>query len=276
MHKVLSFFLAVLCLVGAGCHREPPQQVGTKPVLLVSIPPYQTLVQELAGDSFEVCTVAPPNADPHCYEPTARQIANLLGSEVWFRIGEPFEHKVLPLLKQTDVLDLRESIEVVDHDRHLWLSPKHMVAQAHNIAAALSKRYPDKRHAIELRLAALESKLDALDADVRECLQSAKSRSFLVAHSAFGYFCRDYKCEQLSLEHEGKEARTQDLEALVTQIKASRPSVAIALPQHNNKGAQMLADQLRIPVHVVDPYDADYPRTIRTLAGLIANPYQSP
>ena len=275
MHKFVWIFLATACLLATACHRKPAESTPPKPLLLVSIPPYQTLVQELAGDAFDVRTVAPPNADPHCYEPTAGQITKLLSSEVWFRIGEPFERKVLPLLKNTEILDLRDSIQTVGHDRHLWLSPKQMSLQARGIAAALSERYPAERPAIEERLSVLERKLEMLDVEVRQELTAAKSHSFLVVHSAFGYFCRDYNCEQLSLEHEGKEARPQELEELVAKIQSSRPGVAIALPQHNNKGAQTLAEELRIPVHVVDPYDADYIRTIRTLAALLKDPYQS-
>ena len=53
----------------------------------------------------------------------------------------------------------------------------------------------------------------------------------------------------------------------------NKPTLAIALPQHNNKGAQLIAEKLRIPVRYVDPYAADYFDTMRKLSELIANPY---
>lgn len=275
MHKSILFFLTCICLFVVGCKAsKAASQTPSKPLLLVSIPPYQTLVQQLAGDHFEVRTIAPPNADPHCYEPTAGQITPLLNSELWFRIGEPFERKVLPLLKKTEVLDLRDTIAVVGHDRHLWLSPKHMILQARAIATTLSKRYPSEQGSIATRLTKLEQELNTLDLEVRKRLTTANSRAFIVVHSAFGYFCKEYDCQQLSLEHEGKEARPKELEELVQRIGALRPGVAIALPQHNNKGAQTLAEELRIPVHVVDPYNAEYTDTIRNLAALLANPYE--
>jgi zinc transport system substrate-binding protein len=113
-----------------------------------------------------------------------------------------------------------------------------------------------------------------LDAEVKERLRPLTDRSFIVSHPAFAYFCRDYNCEQLSVEHEEKEPRPQEIIAFLEEVKAMHPGLAVALPQHNNKGAQAIAERLHIPVRVIDPYDASYVGTIRKLADLLVNPYQ--
>ncbi len=266
MHKL---FL-VLLLFMVGCSSQKPQNQSVKPLILVSIPPYQTLVQQLGGDAFSVQTVAPSNADPHSFEPTFSQIVPLKRGVVWFQIGECFEKKLVPLLTNTECVDISVG---AGSDRHLWLSPKQLGLQAEVIAKTLSAQYPAEREFIAARLEKLKQSLTALDTEIQTQLKDISARSFIVSHPAFGHFCNDYNCQQLSVEHEGKEPRPQEIETLLETIKQSQPELAVALPQHNNKGAQAIAERLHIPVRVIDPYDAEYAGTIRKLADLLVNPY---
>ncbi|HEY4255490.1 MAG TPA: zinc ABC transporter substrate-binding protein [Chlamydiales bacterium] len=274
MFKFLFVFSVLLSLVGCS-PKKKAEQGPAKPLILVTIPPYQTLVRELGGEAFDVETVAPSNADPHSFEPTFAQIAPLKKGKVWFRIGESFEKKLLPLLNDTVCLNISQGENLIERDRHLWLSPKQMTSQARVIAQTLSEHFPQEKEAIQVRLEKLELSLGALDVEIAERLKNLSARSFIVSHPAFAYFCRDYHCEQLSVEHEEKEPRPQEIEAFLQEVQSVHPGLAVALPQHNNKGAQAIAERLHIPVRVIDPYDASYTDTIRKLADLLVNPYHS-
>jgi zinc transport system substrate-binding protein len=239
-------------------------------------------VQQIAGDSFQVITVVPPSADPHTYEPTARQLTEIAQGRLWFQIGEPFEKKLMPLLPKTQPLDLRQGLEMIQtscchtepHDRHIWLSPKMVAVQIDTIATALSEQYPEQKDDFANRSAKLQEQLSNLNEEIESRLHNTIARSFLISHPAFAYFCRDYGCSQLSIEQEGKEPRPKELEELLASAVSSGARLAIAIPQHNNKGAQLIADKLKIPVRVIDPYANDCMETMRTLAGLIEDPYQ--
>ena len=280
--RALSLLLLIF-LTACGGKQEPSAPL--KPSLLVTIAPYQTLVARIAGDAFDVQAVVPANADPHSYEPTSRQVAQMMNGRIWFCIGEPFEKKLLPLLPQTKQLDLRDRVSMIDdeghcehcgedhRDRHIWLSPKQLSIQAEAIAEALSNNFPDQADVFQARLGAVQQALETLDRDIQDLLSPALARTFLVSHPAFAYFCRDYDCHQLSIEQEGKDPRPKELEELFKYALSSHTELAIALPQHNNKGAQLIAEKLRIPVRLIDPYAANYEETMRKLAALIANPY---
>ncbi|MDE3045421.1 MAG: zinc ABC transporter substrate-binding protein [Verrucomicrobiota bacterium] len=281
--QIWSFIF--LFLAACSGEKSPSPPPAAKPLLLVTIAPYQTLVQEIAGDGFDVQTVVPVNADPHMYEPTSRQVTEMQRGQVWFRIGEPFEKKLIPLLAQVKKHDLREGVAMIeeihcDHcteghgDRHIWLSPKQLSIQAEAIAEQLTQQFPDQAGEFGRRLVLVQEELADLDRDIQEFLSAASIRTFLVSHPAFAYFCRDYGCEQLSIEQEGKDPRPKEIEQIFRTAKSTQTQLAIALPQHNNKGAQLIAEQLRIPVRWVDPYAANYEETLRKLAGLIANPYE--
>lgn len=282
-------FLVVFFCILAACGRTPLKNEAAKPLALVSVAPYRTFVERIAGDWLEVKTVVPSGSDAHSFELTPREAEQLRRAKVWFRIGEPFEKRALTLLEQTPVrlVDLREGIELMeeeglhchhcgmDHlDRHIWMSPKLAKVQAAAIARALSEMYPERAEVFAANLAQLESDLDGLHAEIQAILAPVVDRTFLVSHPSFGYFCRDYDLTQLSVEFEGKDPRPQHLEEILEQARLGHAEVAFALPQYNNKGAQLIAEELRLPVRMVNPYSADYFETMRLFAHLIADPYE--
>jgi zinc transport system substrate-binding protein len=287
--KIIPFAL----LFFAACSRAPdPASETRKPLVLVSVAPYKFLAERIGGGAIEVQTIIPPRSNPHAFEPTSRQVTDIARGEVWFRIGEPFEEKVLPLLlgksPKMAVSDLRERVKLHpaeeghhcpscghDHlDRHIWLSPKLAMAQAKQMAEVLSGRFPELKDRFEENLEKCLSELQQLDLEIQAILAPLQERSFIVSHSAFGYFCREYGLEQLSVEQEGKDPRPRHLEEMLEKAKKAHAAVAFALPQHNNKGAQIVAKEINVPVRMIDPYSSDYIETLRNLARLIADPHR--
>ena len=106
------FFLLII----TSCGKSHPhtQTPPPKPTILVSLPPYQKLTERIAGETFQVESIVPQGANPHIYEPTIKQITSLGQGTIWFRIGESFEKKILPVLKGNNPklidTDLREGL----------------------------------------------------------------------------------------------------------------------------------------------------------------------
>lgn len=282
-------FLACL-LLAAACNKPAPV-TQTKPLLLVSIAPYRFLAERIAGPGFDVGTVVPGASNPHTFEPTSAQVTDMARCQVWFRIGEPFEQKILPILHAHNpglsVADLRDGIEMIqeshglackscsmDHfDRHIWLSPKLAEQQAELIEQVLRARYPDQTALFHENCLKLCADLKALDLEVRDILKAVEKRTVLVSHPAFAYFCKDFGLVQLSVEYEGKDPRPKHLDTILQRAVAESAELALALPQYNNKGAQLIAEKLHKPIRYIDPYSADYFETVRKLAKMIADPY---
>lgn len=287
MHIKL-FLISFALFLTSSCGNTDVSLSEKKPLLLVSIAPYQSLVQRIAGSDFEVQTVVPSNSNPHSFEPTSSQVAKIGRAQVWFLIGEPFEKKIEPILKSRNpdltIIDLRDGIELIeehglscehcamDHlDRHIWLSPKLAQKQAIGIEKALQTRYPEKTFGPNLTQ--LSEDLAQLDLEIREILKPVANRTLVVSHPAFGYFCKDYHFVQLSIEYEGKDPRPKHLTDTLNQAVAHSAEIALSLPQYNNKGAQLIAEKLHLPIRQIDPYSSDYFETMRKLAHLIAEPY---
>jgi zinc transport system substrate-binding protein len=268
--RPLVIFLWAAFLVACGKTEIAPQKIS-KPLVLVSVAPYQLFVERIGGERLEVLSIVPPGANAHTYEPTPRQMHSLKAGKVWFRIGEPCERPLIALFKDRwRIVDLQTSVdEPLDHDRHFWMSPTLVKTQARLITQTLSEEWPEYKQEFEANLELLISDLDMLDVEIRVAMAPLKDAAFLVSHPSFGYFCRDYSLEQLSVEIEGKDPRPKELQSLMNRIKEKRPKVAIALPEMNNKGVQFLAKELSLPLSVIDPYSHEYFDMMHIFLGLM-------
>jgi zinc transport system substrate-binding protein len=268
-----KLFLGFALFLLSGCTKQDAP-VSAKPQILVSIAPYRFIVEQIAGPDFEVRTIVPQNADPHSFEPTSRQVTELTRGEVWFLIGESFEKKILPVLQDRNsklkAVDLADGIDLIaegccnrNHmDRHIWMSPKDTAVQADTITKALCDAFPQDAELFQKNNNELKQKLAQLDTEIRTMLEPVETRAVIVSHPAFAYFCRDYQFEQISVECEGKDPRPKHLE----QIMQKTAKIGLCLPQYNNKGTQLIAEKMDIPVEYIDPYSDDYFNTMRKLA----------
>ncbi len=287
MKKLFAFIFPLLFLFS--CNNTPIENTPSKPVVLINIPPYSYFVQKIAGDTVTIQSLIPAGANPHLFEPTLKDVEPLRAAKMWLRNGEAFEDKLLPVLNTHNphlvAIDLSEGIDLLElnpdqqcahcslaesKDRHIWLSPKEAKVQAAIITAAMTKILPENEELYTKNLSALLLELDLLDISIKNLLEPFKNQAILVSHPAFGYFCRDYGLEQLSVEHEGKEPLPHHISHLLNQIEHTKISAVFAEPQYSNKGAEWIAQKLHIPIYLVDPYSADYPATLLSIAKNIA------
>lgn len=258
----------------------------TENIVLVSIAPYKTFVQEIAGDTVEVKVVVPTGASSHTFEPTSKQMLAMSHADIWFRIGEGFEKRLLQVVKtynpQIKVVDLRENTNMIcshhhhHHDGHrcsedfrdvhTWLSPREVKKQAVDIASALKLQYPNHADLYDQNLKKFITNLDSLDKELTATLSKHKGAYFLVSHPAYAYFARDYGLNQLSVEFEGRDPTPQQLTNLLKQAKELHICTIFIQPQHSSKGAKLVANQIGAKTVSLDPYSEDYFVNMKTLA----------
>lgn len=249
--------------------------------VLVTIAPHKYFVEKIGGDTVTVNVVVPSGASSHTFEPTPKQALAAGRSEIWFRIGEPFEKTLLNALqsqKRTiEVVDFRDGVEMICHhggccchgdggDLHTWLSPRLAKQQAAVIAKTLSAHYPAHKELYATNLKAFQDELDALDREISEALKPRKSRVIMVSHPAYAYFARDYDLQQLPVEFEGRDPSPRQLTRLLDQAKKNEIQVIYTQPQHSDKGARLIAKELGATIIVLDPYAENYSENMRKMA----------
>lgn len=288
MKKLIAL---LLLLISFGCQQKP-EVAEKRSSLLVSIAPYAYFAERIVGDSLNIQILIPEDANPHLYEPSPKQVHNVAQSAVWFRLGDPQENKIAKVLKEQNpsiqILDLCKGIPLLsmqkndlcgeeehDHhvdakDRHVWLSPRLTIYQVNKMAAALMECFPENKQTYLLNAKTLIEDLEALDEEIASMLAPFEEEAILVSHPAFAYYCRDFGLVQLSVECEGKEPRPQDIAKTLQHAKERRVRCVLTQGQYNNKGAELIAKKLNLPVYLVDPYSKNYIENIHAISAMIA------
>src|SRR4051794_41853501 len=79
MLRLLPFVLLLVLLAGCGSEDDAPVVATTTQVA--------DLARHVAGSRVEVAGILTPNADPHGYEPRARDVKRLVGAKLVLRSG---------------------------------------------------------------------------------------------------------------------------------------------------------------------------------------------
>ncbi|MCH9609212.1 MAG: High-affinity zinc uptake system binding-protein ZnuA [Chlamydiales bacterium] len=252
--------------------------LSAQPKILVSIAPQKYLVEQIGEERVSVEVIVPDGASPHTYEPTPRQAIGLAKGEIWFRVGESFEHRLIKILnrKKVDIVDQREGIDLLPleccchsveaHDSHIWLSPSLLKLQGKQITRVLSEHYPESTSFFEKNYAALCLKLDTLDQEITSLLENREGAALLVTHPAFGYFCREYGLKQISIEQEGREPSSKQLINLLAEARTASIRSVYLQKQYSVKGGQKIAKELNAKTVMIDPYKEDVIANLKFLA----------
>lgn len=250
--------------------------------VLVSIAPQKYLVERIGGDQVFVEVIVPPGANSHTYEPTTKQMLAAQKGQIWFRIGESFENRMLSVLRDTHILDQREGIELIQagcgccthdaHDPHIWLSPRLLKVQAAQIAQTLCEHDPAHAELFQKNLAILEEECACLDLACAADFLKSQQKLILVSHPAFGYFCRDYGLEQLSIEMEGREPTPRYVTELIIKARARGVRTVFLQQQHNPKGGNRIAHELGAKTTYIDPYVENVLANIRNISQRFSQP----
>ena len=263
-----------------------------RPVVFVSIAPQAWLVKRVAGEAVEVQTLLTSGANPHTFEPTARQVKSLAGASLYFTVGLPFEAplasragRLNPGLKVTgmDAGIAKRGAGDHDHDHgehghvctaggdpHIWLAPQLMCAMASNTVAALEQLMPEQRAALQERLGRSVAEIRAVDRDVRAKLQPLTLRTWVVYHPSWGYFAEAYGLSLQVIEEDGKAPSARHLAEVIRAAQTAGVKRVFTEPQYDKRPAQTLAAQLGARLDVIDPLQEEWPALMREVASKLA------
>lgn len=288
--------LAVALLLPALAAAEPLQ-------VFASVPPVQTFVEKVGGGQVQARTMVQPGHSPATYDPTPQQIAALARTDLYVRIGVPFEDAWMRRIRAASpdmrILDARagidlRAIEAHDHgeeghhhgdghdhhageaarDPHVWTSPPLVKQIAANIRDALAELDPSHGDLYERNYQAFAAELDSLDREIRKLLADLLTRKFMVFHPAWGYFADTYGLTQIPIEKEGKEPGPRSLAALIEQARREGIRVIFVQPQFDRKSAQRVARAIDGEVIAIDPLAPSYLENMRRVAHRIAGAMQ--
>ncbi len=274
MRRILLLFLLCISFYG--------ESASSKPHVLVSIVPYKSLVEEIAGDTCHVYSIVKSDIDPHSYDIPPKHMENLRTAQLWFKIGEGFE-KICQNFLTCPQIDLTEGVDLIySHpscahhayclDTHTWLSPRNLKIQTKHIAEALAFHFPEHSELYKRNSRRLLDTLDALDKEILTKTKRAKQRHVLVSHGAFAYFCRDYDFIQHTIEKNCNSEPSPKAVLQVSQdIKQYNISSVILLKNAGKRSSAALIKRFNLDPILLDPYAEDVINNLKTIATVFSN-----
>jgi zinc/manganese transport system substrate-binding protein len=218
---------ALLVIAGCGSTESSETQSidESKANIVVTYSVLGSVVEQLVGDLATVRVIISDGQDPHEFEPSAKDIESLNNADLVVSNGLDFEEGLEETIDQAidsgvnvfmvgDHITVRELSKEDDHDHaeesstettveseeehahgaydpHLWLSPAAMLEMLPALADAISTATGVD---LATQLAALETELTALDAQIKETIDGITCE-LVSGHDELGYFADRYGCE---------------------------------------------------------------------------------
>lgn len=208
--KKILMVLAML-IIASSCSKnekkassEGANQGSDKKVVTVTTSFLYDMVDNLVGDKVEKELIIPAGEDPHLYTAKPQDLEKIKKADLLLYHGLHFEGKMVDVLekrgsavsrtfKKEDIGEMEEGGKVVV-DPHFWFSIKLYKEATKNAAEDLEKLLPEEKANIEKNLESYLAKLDELDKENKEKINSIpeSSRYLITPHDAFNYFSRAY------------------------------------------------------------------------------------
>ena len=163
-------------------------------------------------------------------------------------------------------------------DPHVWLSPMLMRHMAGTMTKALAKADPESAPVFRANLAALETEIDSMDAEIAKKFAAfpENKRVFLSFHPSWRYFSYNYSLTDFSIEVDGKEPGPKTMAALIDTARTHHVKVLVVEPQYPKTAATAIAREAGAALVTIDPLGEDWPATIQTLTEALVDAFNQP
>jgi zinc transport system substrate-binding protein len=234
--------------------------------------PLYFIAERVAGRYNDVIDLTPPGVEPHEYELTVRQVAEIDLAKVGF-----YEHGVAPSIDQAmtndspdHALDVTSVVPLAgpvagsgvehtsdDKDPHFWQDPTLMAEATRAFASTMASADPAHAAYYRRQGVLLVRDLQRLDAAYARTLTSCRIDTLVVSHDAFEYLARRYGVDVVPIaglepDAEPSLQRLHDLENLIRDRDVTTVFFeTLASPDL----ARSLANDLGITSAVLDPIE---------------------
>jgi zinc transport system substrate-binding protein len=260
---------AVLAMLGAlpAC-RLPRSGEHT---VVTSFYPLYFIAERVAGRYNDVVDLTPPGVEPHEYELTVRQVAEVDLARVGF-----YEQGVAPSVDQAMVndspghaLDVADVVQLArfdgaglgstrdDRDPHFWQDPTLMAEATRAFTSTMADADPTHAGYYRRQGVRLVRDLGRLDAAYAMTLRTCRTRTVVVSHDAFQYLADRYDLDVVPIAglEPDAEPSLQRLDDLARLIRDHGVTTVFFETLASPALARSLADDLGIRTAVLDPVE---------------------
>jgi zinc transport system substrate-binding protein len=273
----------ILMLVLAACNKAEETQSSedtNKLTVFTTIYPLEYFTERIGGDLVQTENIVPPGSDAHSVEINTKTMVRVAESDAFIHTGtgvEGFADSVADSLEKEDVVivSASENIDFIssneeapdehgeeegddehieegheehgesDIDPHVWLDPKRSIIIAENIKNALVKLQPENKEAFEDNFLTLKNELGELDSEFNNMVNQSKTKTFIVSHSAYGYWEDAFGLKQIGISglSPTDEPSQKQLTKIIDLVKGNNLQYIFFEPNLKNKVAEAVQNE---------------------------------
>lgn len=250
---------------------NPPKAEKTK-ILTVTIDPQKYFLESIVGNHYKVECIVPSGSNPESADFTPSQMMNLDKSIAYFKIGylgieNALIKKVSASNPELKIIDCSDGIELIgdEHnnceeeghnhsndnlhghiggDPHTWSSVKSAKVIVNNMYKALVEMDKHNEAHYTANYNKLIAEINTTDSIIKNYLNKAPSKSFIIYHPALSYFADEYGLTQYSIEHEGKNPTPSQLKELIDKAKKEGVKVVFIQKEFDTKNAETIVEAI--------------------------------
>lgn len=268
--KQLYLIALLILLFVFGCTKTE-----NKNEIVTTIYPFKAILQEIAGDRFEVKSILPAGADPHTYEMIPSDFKSIQNSKAFFfgaikldgwasKLDVKNKIELITLVPKDFLIELKvhhhhdseiEEDENFGIDPHFWTDPNTVNAMLPNLVSELIKIDPQGEVTFKSNAETFTKKLSDLDSQIKKETENIKYKNVFTAHPFYSYFFERYGFRVAgSLEvAPGSQPTAKDIKNLIELVKKENVKAIFTHKQHSDKPAKVLAESSGINEFELDP-----------------------
>jgi len=257
--KILATLIILITFIS--CNNKPKQNIDEINIS-VSIPPYADFVKQIVGNRAIINTLIPPGTNAHSFEPTPKQLKDILDANIYFRVGEDFklENILIDKLKANieKIVDCSNGIEIINRNPHYWLAPENVNIITKTIVDTLSYLYPVHKNYFSNNRTKYLKQIDYADQIIKDVLKNKSDKSLFVYHPAWRYFADYYGLEEIAIEKDGKHPKANDLKDFLEIAKSKGANCIFFDPHFDDSPVLAVATSLKLKIDSINPLPENY------------------
>lgn len=286
MKKIIYFGGGIAILLGGlfFWNMRAEESSDTHIQVVASLYPVAFLAEQIGGDLVSVKTVVPPGVEPHDFDPSLRDVADMYRSELVIVNGAGVDRwaerlegdlaekgvRVVVLARPPDLMDVArgddsDAQEAGAKDPHFWLDPIAYRKSASAILQALIDADPRHASVYRMNFGRFEREIAILDAHFRTLSgDQCRLDTVIVSHNAFSYLARRYGFDARSIAgiNPEQEVSAGELAAVIRFMKEKNIRYVLNEPLGSMAVATTIRREISAEVLPLNPIEGLFPEEL--------------
>lgn len=284
MKKIYMAVLAIIMSLGLiscsnNIKKEEVNKYNDKIKVYATIFPVYDFAKNIGKDKIELNYIVPPSSEPHDYEISAKTIKDIQNADLLIKNGlgiDGFSDNIKSESDKLNILVASEGIEKITYkeeghdedqieeeheygkyDPHVWLDINNAIKECENIKNEFIKIDSKNKGYYEENYNNYVKELKDLQEEYNANLKDIKNKTILVSHDAYGYLCKEYGINQISITgiNPNQEPSMSKIAELTNYAKDNNIKYILFDGLVNPKVSQTIANEAKIDTEILYSLD---------------------